>query len=303
MIVPLRALAALTGDRAWVVGGAVRDELLGRPTTDVDVAVEGDPRELAHALARRVDAHRFELSEAFGAWRVVARDHSWQIDLLPLDGAEIEADLARRDLTINAIARPLAGGELIDPTRGARDLAAGVLRIVAPDAFTRDPLRALRVVRFACELGFDLEPGTSRAAAAAATDLERVAVERVWAELRRIIVSDRVLAGLDLMDELGLMAVVLPEFAALHGVEQSQFHHLDVHGHTCAVLAETIRVVTDPEPVFGPDAVAVAAVLAEPLSAELDRGQALRIRRAAARHRQAADSCGRGCRTGDVLRP
>ena len=87
-----------------LVGGAVRDRLLGRPTTDYDVAVEGDPKRLARALAQSTDAHAFSLSESFGAWRVIARDHSWQVDLLPLAERAIEADLSQRDLTINAIA-------------------------------------------------------------------------------------------------------------------------------------------------------------------------------------------------------
>ncbi len=148
---PLRALADLAGEQAWVVGGAVRDELLGRPTTDVDVAVEGNPRG-ARPRARPAasDAHRFELSEAFGAWRVVARDHSWQLDLLPLEGESIEADLAAprpHDQRDRPARSPAASSSI--PPAGPRTWQSGVLRIVAPDAFLRDPLRALRVVRFA----------------------------------------------------------------------------------------------------------------------------------------------------------
>src|SRR5581483_6696078 len=103
---PLAELATL-GVPAWLVGGAVRDELLGRPTVDFDVVVDGDPEAIARELARRVGAHRFVLSEAFGAWRVLARNRAWRIDLAALAGGTLAADLARRDLTINAIAREL----------------------------------------------------------------------------------------------------------------------------------------------------------------------------------------------------
>ena len=81
---PLEALVAVVREPAWLVGGAVRDRALGRPTDDYDVAVNGDVRALARSLARRADAHAFALSEAFGVWRVVDRDHRWQVDLLPL---------------------------------------------------------------------------------------------------------------------------------------------------------------------------------------------------------------------------
>ena len=158
---PLEILAeSWCGDGAWLVGGAVRDRLLGRGTGDFDVAVAATRETLARALARAAGGHPFALSEGFGAWRVVARDHRWQLDLLPLGGDTIEEDLAQRDLTINAIAEPLAGGEPVDPFGGIDDLRAGRLRMVSPGAFAADPLRTLRLARLACELGFEVEPDT-----------------------------------------------------------------------------------------------------------------------------------------------
>jgi poly(A) polymerase len=118
------AREALAGAEAWVVGGALRDELLGRETDDVDLVARGDVAELARRLAREARASAFALSDAFGAWRVTARDRSWQADLMPLEGDALEDDLARRDFTVNAMARPLAGGELVDPFGGRGDLAA-----------------------------------------------------------------------------------------------------------------------------------------------------------------------------------
>jgi poly(A) polymerase len=273
---PLDELVPIAGS-AWLVGGAVRDRLLGRPTSDYDVAVTGEVAPLARRLARATSAHPFELSEGFGGWRVTARDHSWQVDLLPVAGETIEQDLARRDFTVNAIAQPLGGGEHIDPFGGLDDLRTGRLRMVSAQAFVSDPLRTLRLARLACELAFEPEPQTAAAAREQAPGLERVAAERIFAELRRIVIADRALDGLDAMDSLGVTAVVLPELTRLHGVEQSRYHHLDVHHHTRAVLAETIELQRTPERWVGEHAAAVTALLDEPLAHELTRGQALRF--------------------------
>lgn len=273
---PLVALAKIGGD-SWLVGGALRDRLLGRPTADFDVTVQGDPRQLSRALARATNAHAFALSEGFGAWRVVARDHGWQVDVLPLGGATIEADLARRDFTVNAIAEPLSGGEYIDPFGGLRDLTARRLRMVSPGAFRDDPLRTLRLARLACELEFEVEPETAAGARASAPALVQVAPERVFTELKRIMASDGALRGVDLIDSLRATEVVLPELSRLTGVEQSPFHHLDVHDHTRLVLAETIDLERDPSRYFPAHGQALAAFLAQPLANELTRGQALRF--------------------------
>jgi len=270
---------ALDDRRAWVVGGAVRDGLRGGgPVTDVDVIMEGDVRSAARTLARLAGAAAFELSGEFGAWRVVARDHSWQADLNPLRGGSLEADLGLRDFTVNAIARPLRGGALIDPLGGAGDLAEGRLRLAGPDALREDPLRALRLVRLSCELGLEPDPRASEAARASASGLGGVAAERVFGELKRIVSSDRAVAGLELAGRLGLTAVFLPELDALAGIEQSRFHHRDVQGHTFEVLSGAIALERDPVGLLGVEqADGVRALLAEPLADDLTRGGALRF--------------------------
>jgi putative nucleotidyltransferase with HDIG domain len=273
---PLRAFSELEV-RAWLVGGAVRDRLLGRPTSDYDVAVEGDPERAAKALARRAAGHAFELSERFGVWRVIAGDRGWQLDLLPLGGRSIEEDLANRDLTINAIAEPVEGGEPVDPFGGLRALDERTLRMVSPDAFSRDPLRTLRLARLACELGFTVEPATGKAAARSAPGLRDVAPERIFAELKRLIATDRAVAGIELMEELGITEVVLPELLELRGIEQSRFHHLDVYAHTLEVLAATVRLQRDPSSALGEHAEAVEKFMCQPLANELTRWQALRF--------------------------
>jgi putative nucleotidyltransferase with HDIG domain len=260
----------------WLVGGAVRDRLLGRETVDYDVVVAGDPEQAARSVGRAAGGHPFALSDAFGAWRVVAREGDWQLDVMPLTGETLEEDLLRRDFTVNAIAEPLGGGALVDPTGGRSDLEARRLRMVAAAAFTEDPLRALRLARIACELDFAADAATVTAARERVAGLALVSAERVFAELKRVVASSRVLFGLELMEQTGVTQIVLPELLALRGVEQSHFHHLDVHDHTLAVVAEAIALQDDPL-VLGPAAGAVAALMAEPLADGLTRWEAVRL--------------------------
>ena len=272
------ARGALAGRDVWLVGGAVRDRLLGRPTKDLDLAVGGDVEGAARALARAARAAVFPLSEAFGGWRVIARDGDWQADLSPLQGETIEHDVEQRDFTVNAIAEPLAGGPLVDPSGGQADLAARRLRMVTPRSFRNDPLRVMRLARFAVELELEVDADTLAAAALQSQRLAEVAQERVFAELRRVVAAADPLAGLELMDATGATEAVLPELAALRGVEQSVYHHLDVHGHTLAVLAEAVALQRDPTAVFGEEhGAALAELLAQPFSDELTRGTALRF--------------------------
>src|SRR4051794_26650691 len=129
------AREALAGEDAWIVGGAVRDELLGRPVIDLDVACR-EPKRAARRFARRAPGAPFALSDRHGAWRV-ALDGGRTVDFTPVrDG--IEDDLATRDFTINAIARPLAGGEHVDPFGGLRDLEARTIRAISPGVFEAD---------------------------------------------------------------------------------------------------------------------------------------------------------------------
>jgi putative nucleotidyltransferase with HDIG domain len=267
----------LAGVDAWVVGGTVRDELLGRPIRDVDVAVVGDPEPPARAVAAAVRGPVFSLSEAFGAWRVIERSTARVYDFSPLQGDTIEEDLGRRDFTVNAMARPLAGGELIDPFGGRADLAARTLRVLGRPAYESDPLRPLRLARLAAELGFTPDAETERLTAAAAPRTREAAGERVFGELRRLLMAPGALTGLELADRLGLVRAVLPEVADLHDVEQSHYHHLDVYGHTVEVLERQIELETRLEAVFGELGGAVRETLDEPLADELTRGQALRF--------------------------
>ena len=266
------------GTDAWIVGGTIRDALRGEDElTEPDLVVTGDAERAARAVGAHTGAFVFPLSERFGAWRVIARDRSWQSDITTVRGA-IEEDLALRDFTINAMAvRVSAPGTLIDPHGGAADLQQQRIRAVSPRTFVDDPLRALRMVRFACDLGFDVEPETAALAAATPAGLEQVAPERSFYELRRLISGPSPRRGIDLMDSTGLVAVLLPELEALKGVEQNPYHHLDVWGHTLEVLERVVDVTADPVTAFGESGERIAEVLAQPLGDELTRGEALRF--------------------------
>jgi poly(A) polymerase len=271
------AQRALAGEeRAWIVGGAVRDAALGREVTDLDLAV-ADPAAAARAIAAELGEHAFELSAEFGTWRIVAHDRGWQVDATALRGEEIEADLAARDFTIGAVAVPLAGGEAIDPFDGLGDLERRLLRAVGDGSFSEDPLRLLRAARLAAELDLELDPGTVSLARAAAFRAADPAGERRLTELGQLLGGPDPLRGLALLDELELTAVLLPELENLREVEQGPNHHLDVHGHTLAVLEHTLEVEGDLDRFAGDRAAEVAALLAEPLADEMTRGTALRF--------------------------
>jgi putative nucleotidyltransferase with HDIG domain len=277
---PLAGIArrALDGNEgAWIVGGAVRDAALGDEVSDLDLALAGDPACAAKAVAREGAGHSFELSAEFATWRAVADDGSWQIDVTALRGETIEADLSERDFTIGAVAVPLAGGEPIDPYGGLADLDRGLLRVVGEGSFASDPLRLLRAARLAAGLRLEVDPGTASLARAEAPRLAEPAGERQLLELRQLLGGPDPMRGVALLDKLGLTPVVLPELEALRGVEQGPNHHLDVYGHTLAVLEQTLEVEADLKRFAGERATEVEALLAEPLADEMTRGTALRF--------------------------
>lgn len=208
-----RAREVLAGEDAWVVGGAVRDELLGRPLVDLDIAC-GDPEQAARRYARGTKGAPFPLSERHGAWRVALPEQR-TVDFTPLP-AGIEADLATRDFTINAIARPLTGGDPVDPFGGLGDLDRRVLRAVGPAVFQDDPLRLLRAIRLEDELGFRLDAGTERLVRANAGLVTRPAGERILAELVRLTA-----AGFERLEEVELLATLGGSLEKLRSLEET----------------------------------------------------------------------------------
>jgi len=209
----LAGVAAAAPDPVYLVGGAVRDLLLGRGRADVDLVVEGDPAALALALgAEALAAH-----SRFGTLKVDLDGHEVDIaaarreryvrpGALPTvePGAPIRTDLARRDFTVNAMAVPLAEPrELIDPYDGQVDLGAGLLRAIHDASFVDDPTRAIRAARYAARFGFAIEPGTRELLRA--TDLGTVTPERRWGELRKLAAEASAVAALELLAGWGLI--------------------------------------------------------------------------------------------------
>jgi len=247
----LRLLKQATDDlhvRAWVVGGYVRDKLLGRPHPNPDVVVEGgDALKVAERFAELAQAEPPVTFERYGTAQVTLPGHlvefvtaraesyapeSRKPDVRP---ATLEEDLRRRDFTINTLLMDLEG-KIQDPLGGRNDLDRRILRTPTDPlrTFADDPLRMLRAIRFASELGFELAPDLLPAMRQMKGRLAPpvISVERTADELRRMITSERPRLAIELLDAGGLLEVILPEVAACKGVAQSGYHTHDVYGHT-----------------------------------------------------------------------
>jgi poly(A) polymerase len=274
------ARKALAGrEDAWIVGGATRDAALGREVKDVDIAVGSEGRDAARAIAKVAGGVAFELSQEFGTWRALSGDRAWHVDVTRLRGSNIESDLALRDFTVNAIGVPLAnpGAEPLDPHGGLADLERRQLRAVSELSFADDPLRILRAARLASGLDLEVDAGTVELARRDASRAAEPAGERQLAEWRLLISGPDPIRGLELLDQLGATASVLPELEALRGVVQNPNHHLDVHGHTVEVLRNLLEIERDLDRYAGQAAQGVAELLSEPLADGFLRGDALRL--------------------------
>ena len=277
----LRAAAAAGGGApAWLVGGAVRDALLGRPDADIDLAVPRGALALAERVAARLGATAVVLDAERGAARVAGP--AVRVDINDLRAPTLEADLAARDFTVNALAVPvdrlLAAGRapLVDPTGGVADLRAGRLRPAGPGVLTDDPLRTLRAVRLEATLGLRLTPAAARAVRAAAPRLARVSAERVRDELVALLGLAATGRALRRADALGLLAIVLPEIGPMRATAQPAPHRFDVLEHSLRALTAADRLVARLG-ALGPWADLIATHLAEPLGGGVTRREALKL--------------------------
>jgi len=255
-------LADELGLEVCVVGGYVRDRLLGKEGHDIDLLVVGNGVEFAAKAAKRLGARDVAVYEKFGTAMfhsgplklefVGARKESYSKDSRNpvVEAGTLADDLARRDFTVNALAVSLNSanfGELLDSFHGTKDLEAKILRTPLEPAktFDDDPLRIMRAVRFAAQLGFSLEKRTLDAIPTMKDRLKIIAQERITEEFLKILASPKPSAGLLLMHSTGVMGVVFPEIAELSGVDQrDDHHHKDVFLHTCTVV-DNISQVTD----------------------------------------------------------
>jgi len=234
----VRRLAEERGKRAWPVGGAVRDALLGRPIHDWDFAVDGDALALARAVADTSDGAYFPLDAERGTGRVILTTEErarLELDFAALRGDDLEADLLTRDFTINALALDEAG-RVVDVTGGEADLRAGRIRAVSESAFRDDPVRLLRAVRIESELDFEIEPQTAAWLRRDRALLARSTAERVRDEFVRALALPGAVIPLQRLNQFGLLVHTAPELEPLKGVTQSPPHRFDVWRHTLMVV-------------------------------------------------------------------
>lgn len=225
--------------RLWLVGGAVRDAILGRPVVDLDFAVDGAARRLAREAAGWLGGAYYELDAERDTGRVLlpASRGGQTLDFARLRGASIEEDLRGRDFTIDAMAVAFGAPErVIDPTGGVQDLRDRVLRTVSRTAIEDDPLRALRAVRLAVDLDLRIEPQSLVRVRAAAGLLAKVSAERVRDEWLRMLQADRPGRPIRVLDALGLLSAIVPEIDGLREMTQPPPHDFDGFSHTLAVV-------------------------------------------------------------------
>jgi len=244
--------AALGTKHLFLVGGAVRDELLGRPHADWDLATDLLP-DAVMDQARRAGLKVFPTGLEHGTVTVMVEGAPFEITTFRSDGdygdgrrpdsvrlgVTLEEDLSRRDFTINAMALPLEGGPLVDPYGGRRDLEAGLIRAVGDPLkrFAEDGLRPLRACRFAAQLGFDLDPATLSAIPKRLDIARKVAVERVFQEMQKLLQGRHARRGMELLAASGLMDLWMPELRPMIGCGQNRHHRFPVWEHTLGVLA------------------------------------------------------------------
>lgn len=229
----------------------MRDQLLGVEAKDYDIASSARPEEVQQLFPRVTDL----TGKSFGVVRVMVENESYEVATFREDGlykdgrrpdsvrfATAEEDAQRRDFTVNGLFYDPVAERLIDYVGGEADLRAGIIRAIGNpvDRFTEDHLRLLRAIRFATRLYFKIEPKTWEAICAGAANIRTISAERIRDELNKIFTADKPELGLDLLDQSGLLREVLPDIAALHGVEQPpQFHpEGDVFKHTRLMLSK-----------------------------------------------------------------
>ncbi len=231
---------------AWVVGGALRDQLLGLAALDVDLVTTVAPAALPRSIWG-AEAYAFWLDESRQILRIV-RPVGATVDIAPLQGKDITADLGCRDFTVNAMAMKLEdwlsqAGPLIDPLAGQQDLAARCLRLVTPEALLADPVRVLRGIRLAITRDLKIEAATMQAMQLAAAQLSAEAAERVAAELSSCFIHPRAAAATDLLQLTGVTQSLFPEVTAMHEVTQNKYHQFTVDEHSRKAFAAFVDIV------------------------------------------------------------
>ena len=227
----------------YIVGGSLRDRLLDRIPTDVDIVVHGDPEPFARELATQLNSRVIAMGrQAHPLFRVVTQNHIF--DISPLQGATIEEDLKHRDFTVNALAYETLSAKIIDVAHGLQDIKDGQIRQVADTCFETDPLRLLRAFRIAAQLGFQIEEHTLKAIRDKAHLISKPAAERIRSELFGILRAPGTHEWLRKMADTGILFNILPEMKAMKGCFQNRYHAFDVLEHTIRTVHHVEELAT-----------------------------------------------------------
>ena len=266
---------AAAGFELALVGGPVRDAFLARVLNDLDFTTNARPDDILK-LVRPISDAQWDIGRAFGTIGARMDGHTVEITTYRSDaydgatrkpivefGDSLEADLIRRDFTVNSMALRLPQKVLVDPAGGVTDLLAQVLRTPGPPetSFGDDPLRMMRAARFASQLGFAVDPATRLALTQLAGRISMISPERVRDELGKLLCSAAPRAGLQLLVDSGIAAIVLPELPALKLQIDEHFHHKDVYEHSLTVLDQAIELEQSRHPALEPDLVLRLAAL------------------------------------------
>ena len=276
------------GEELSLVGGPVRDAILGRVALDLDFTTSADPDKILK-IVKPLASATWDVGREFGTIAAQIGDHKIEITSYRADsydkdsrkptvefGDNLEDDLKRRDFTVNAMALRLPSKTFVDPHQGLRDLMLETLRTpAAPEiSFSDDPLRMMRAARFTSQLGFELDPAAFTAMRDMASRIEIISAERVRDELSKLFISKNPQPGLELLVESGIAELVLPELPALRLEVDEHHHHKDVYQHSLTVVAQAISL----EPQYGFDSdltLRLAALLhdiGKPATRKLEQG-------------------------------
>lgn len=267
VVATLAEAFAAAGHELAIVGGPVRDALLGRPVNDHDFTTDARPDEILR-IVKPISSVQWDVGRDFGT--IGARVQHEQVEITTYradsyDGATrkptvefgdtIDGDLVRRDFTVNSMALRVPGRTLVDPTGGVEDLVRGILRTPSDPrvSFGDDPLRMLRAARFASQLGFEVDDDTIAAIAELRSTIQIVSPERIQGELVRLMQTDDPVRGIRLLVDTGLMSEFLPEIPALRLEIDEHHHHKDVYEHSLTVLRQAIELEGERRPDAAPD--------------------------------------------------
>lgn len=248
---------ALPADQEiYLVGGAVRDAMLGHASHDLDFAVPANGIKLARKVANKLGGAFYPLDDERDTGRtILIQDDGLRttMDFAAYRGANIEADLRDRDFTINAISYNVATDSMFDPLKGTDDLRAKLIRACSPESLNNDPIRVLRAVRHAAKLGFRIDLETRQKMKQAAGKLRSASPERLRDELFRILEGPQPGTAVRAIEMLGVLPHILPELPTLKGVEQPTPHVYDVWAHTLSVLNYLEEILAALAPGYDPE--------------------------------------------------